>query len=329
MRLPHFKSYEPKSLAECTQLLESLGVNGVLRAGGTELLVRMKLGLLDKSDLVALSAVEGIDGISVDGKGALTIGAGTKLSAIAGSPLVRARVPVLANAASLVATAQIRNMATLGGNIFQETRCIYYNRSAVWRKAVPACFKHNGEVCHVAPKGKRCFAVYQGDLAPVLVALGSMALLFRNGREEERALHHVFSGDGKTPFGKGEQLVLAAVRIPPLQEGAHAKYRKYRLRNGMDFPLAGVAAVVKERAGVIEDLSICLTGVSSSPVMVSKASEFARGKRLSPEVISLVADEAHAAARPVDNVEDSAARRRSMVRAMTGEIMAGIADRDA
>lgn len=329
MKLPQFQSHKPASLTECTQLLADLGTNGVLKAGGTELLVRMKLGLVDKSHVISLSAVEGIDGISVDRKGALTIGAGTRLSALADSPLVRARIPALAEAANIVATPQIRNMATLGGNIFQETRCIYYNQSAAWRKTVPACFKRNGDLCHVVPKGKKCFAVYQGDLAPVLIALDAVAVLLMNGTEEELPLQELFTGEGKTPFRRGKPYVLTAVHIPALQKGTHAEYRKYRLRNGMDFPLAGSVIVVNRKGEIIEDLRVCLTGVSSSPVVVAKAAEIARGERLSPELIALVADAAYTAAHPMKNLEASAGRRRSMVRVMTEEILLGIANRVA
>jgi len=158
-----------------------------------------------------------------------------------------------------VATTQIRHMATLGGNLFQETRCLYYNRSTLWRKTVPACFKRGGNVCHVVPKGNRCFAVYQSDLAPLLVALGSTAILFRDGKKEEAPLWSLFTGEGKSPFKHRESLLCAGIRIPPLAEGSHAAYRKYRLRNGIDFPLAGVAVAVSTKAGRIEELNLCLT----------------------------------------------------------------------
>jgi 4-hydroxybenzoyl-CoA reductase subunit beta len=324
MKLSPFQYHAPASLSRCAHLLQSYGEEAVLVAGGTELFVRMKLGLAKKAHLISISAIRGIDGVSADRKGALIIGAGTNLSAIADSQLVRKTLPALAEAASLVATTQIRNMATLGGNLFQETRCFYYNRSANWRKAVPACFKRGGDVCHVVPKGNKCFAVYQGDMAPLLVALGSTAILFRDGKKEEAPLESLFTGEGKSPFRKGEYLLLAGVRIPPIAQGDYAGYRKYRLRNGMDFPLAGVAVVVNRKAGAIADLKICLTGVSSAPVVVSKASELVREEGAAPEVAALAADAAYDAAHPVGNVEGSPSRRRLMVRLMTEEILAAI-----
>jgi 4-hydroxybenzoyl-CoA reductase subunit beta len=324
MKLSPFQYHAPTSLSACAQLLQSYGEEAALAAGGTELFVRMKLGLAKKTHLISMSAIQGIDAISTGRKRALVIGAGTTLAALADSPLVRKNTPALAEAASLVATTQIRNMATLGGNILQETRCFYYNRSAAWRKAVPGCFKRGGDLCHVVPKGKKCFAVYQGDLAPMLIALGSTAMLFRNGKQEETPLEDLFTGEGKSPFRKGEQLVLARVSIPPLEKGEHAAYRKYRLRKGMDFPLAGVAIKIDRGAGNIKALNICLTGVSSAPVIVSEASELARGKGLTAELTALIADAAYKAAHPVGNLESTPARRRLMVRLMTEAILAAI-----
>ena len=322
MKLPRFQHHTPTSLSECVQLIKTFGKDAVLTAGGTDLLVRMKLGLVKTAHLISLLEIQGIDAITSDRKGGLILGAGTKLSALAGSPLVRRDVPALAEAASLVGTTQIRNMATLGGNILQETRCFYYNRSAVWRKAVPACFKRGGNLCHVAPKGRKCFAVYQGDLAPVLIALGSTAILFKDGRQVEAPLEDLFTGEGKSPFREKERLLLARLHIPFMGKEGFAAYRKYRLRNGMDFPLAGVAIMMNGRAGKIEDLKICLTGVASAPVVVSNASELARGKTLTAELTAVIADAAYKAARPVGNLESAPSRRRSMVRLMTEEVLA-------
>ena len=324
MKLSPFQYHAPTSLSGCARLLQSYGEEAVLAAGGTELFVRMKLGLVKKAHLVSVSEIKGIDAVSVDKKGALILGAGATVSALTNSSIVRKNSPALAQAAALVATTQIRNMATLGGNILQETRCFYYNRSAAWRKAVPACFKRGGDVCHVVPKGKKCFAVYQGDLAPLLIVLGSTATVFRNGKQEETPLENLFTGDGKFPFGKGEGPVLTRVHVPPMEKGAHAAYRKYRLRSGMDFPLAGVAIMIRKKAAVIEDLKVCLTGVASAPIVVSKASELAQGKNLTAELVAKIADAAFRAAQPVGNVESSPSHRRAMVRLMAEEILAAI-----
>ena len=320
MRLPSLEYHAPVSLSECARMVGAFGKEAALTAGGTELIVRMKQGLVKSSHLISLSAIPGMDAISADRKGALMLGAGTALSVLAKSSLIHKHAPALAHAASLVATTQIRNMATLGGNLLQETRCFYYNRSAAWRKAVPACFKRGGGLCHVVPKEKKCFAVYQGDLAPVLIALGSKAILYRDGKEEEISLEGLYTGNGKSPFRDKESIVLAGVRIPPMAKGTYGGYRKYRLRNGIDFPLAGVALVMNTKAGKVEDLNICLTGVASGPVIVARAPELARGRDLTAELTREIAA-AYSAAHLVSNIGGTPSRRRSMVRLMTEEML--------
>jgi len=130
MRIPEFEYHAPTHIDECGALLSALGEDCALLAGGTELLVRMKYRLTRPSHLVAVSRVEGMGDIGYDRETGLVLGAGVKLSALISSAAVREHYPVISHAASLIAASQIRNMATLGGNICQNTRCFYYNRSA-------------------------------------------------------------------------------------------------------------------------------------------------------------------------------------------------------
>ena len=322
MKLPSFEYHAPGTLEECAELIETFGKEAQVAAGGTDLFVRMKIGLVAPSHIIALSTIKGIDLFSDEGEEGLVLGAGTRLSTLITSPLIRQRYPALSSAASLVATTQIRNRATLGGNILQETRCFYYNRSASWRKAVPACVKRGGKICHVVPHSTKCFAVYQGDLAPLLIALGSRAILFSKGNRIETGLEDLFRSDGKSPFVDRGPILLAGVRIPAPEEGGYGAYRKYRLREGIDFPLAGVAVALHRRGGKIEGIRICLTGVASSPVLVKKAGAVALGNKLTAELIAHLAGAALSAAHPVANLEGAPTRRRSMIRLMTEEILA-------
>jgi 4-hydroxybenzoyl-CoA reductase subunit beta len=318
MRIPGFEYHAPTHIDECGALLSALGEGCALLAGGTELLVRMKYRLTRPSHLVAVSRVEGMGEIGYDRDTGLVLGAGVKLSALISSAAVREHYPVISYAASLVAASQIRNMATLGGNICQDTRCFYYNRSAAWRKAVDPCVKRGGAQCHAVRGSSRCFAVYQGDLAPVLIALGARALVVRNGQTSDVPLESLYSGEGRAPFGSGRFIVWKIV-LPPANDALFAAYRKYRLRDGLDFPIAGVALAVERAGADVASLRICLTGVWSSPVLVKQAEETAKGKPLSPDRVAELAELAYWSAHPVENVEGTAARRRSMVRLMTRE----------
>ena len=100
----------------------------------------------------------------------------------------------------MVATRQIRTTATVGGNIFQNTRCFYYNRSRQWGRAVTPCDQERGRGMPRGAKGQKCLAVYQGDLAAVLIALKGRAVLFPAGPEGDVPLEGLFTGDGKEPF---------------------------------------------------------------------------------------------------------------------------------
>jgi 4-hydroxybenzoyl-CoA reductase subunit beta len=254
------------------------------------------------------------------GKG-LTIGAGTTLSVLASDSIVREQCPALATTGELVATKQIRNIATLGGNVFQNTRCQYYNRSPVWGKAVAPCFKRNGTLCHVVPKGKRCFAVYQGDMAPILIALNATAMIVSKNSGKELHVETLFSGDGKEPCKDRTGMLITHFTIPENSLRMHSAYRKYRLRNGIDFPLAGVAVAVENKNDSIGNLRICLTGAASSPVLIPGTGEMARGKPLSKELAREAGKMAQAAAHPLANLEDEPARRRFMIRIMTEDIL--------
>ena len=157
----------PATLSEAAALLARHDAR--LVAGGTDLLPNLRRGLLDPGCLVDLSAVTDFDRIE-RGDGTWRIGAGVTLTVLARQAELAAALPALVQAAGQVAGPGHRSAATLGGNLCQDTRCVYYNQSAWWRAANGGCLKLAGDICHVAPQGKRCHAAFEGDLAPVLLA---------------------------------------------------------------------------------------------------------------------------------------------------------------
>jgi 4-hydroxybenzoyl-CoA reductase subunit beta len=320
VNLPHFDYHAPDTLAECARLLAGYGTDADILAGGTDLFVRMKYGLTTPSLLVSLSNIDGMEGVSCDIDNGLIIGARAGLEDLARSPIIIEKYPAIADAASLVATRQIRHMATVGGNLLQHTRCFYYNRSATWGKAVPACIKRAGDVCHVVPGSARCFAVYRGDMAPVLIALGARVTFVSTDKAEEVPLESVFTGDGKKPFRNAEGSILARISIPRSSPTV-LRYKKYRIRNGIDFPLAGAAVALFMNDDVIAGIRVCLTGVWSSPVLVNKAAEIACNRRLDAALVRELADAAYEAAHPLSNLEGSPERRRSMIRLMVRDML--------
>jgi len=325
MNLPHFNYHTPGSLDECAALMKTFREQAVLVAGGTDLYVRMKHRLATPSHVVSLGRIPGMHQISFDPARGLTLGAIVHLSVLAGSHLVKEKYPALAEAASLVATGQIRNMATLGGNVLQETRCLYYNRSILWKKGVPSCIKRGGTVCHSVPQSKRCFAVYQGDIAPVLIVLRGKVFIYADKEAEEMPVEDIFTGQGKDPFKRTDQKIVSAFTVPALPYPSYTAYRKYRLRDGIDFPLAGCALALQMDGKKIMDLRICLTGIGSSPILIKQAIEIAHGRELTPTLAKDLSDAAFKEAHPVANLGGNPDRRRLMIRQMVQEMLNGAA----
>lgn len=319
MNLPRFSYHRPATLSQALELLMQLGDNAKVIAGGTDLLVNMKRRLSTPAHLISLSRLKTINQIS-ENSSELVIGAGLLLADLAKSAVIVEKYPSISEAVSLVATQQIRNMATIGGNIFQNTRCLYYNYSRVFQKTIAPCLKRDGNVCHAVPGSRKCFAVYQGDLGPVMMALRGRAILHSINGAEEILLEDIFTGDGKTPFSIPNNTILAGIRIPVSGYRTFARYKKFRQRDGMDFPLPGIAVKIEWNGNGIVGLRICLTGVWSAPVLVRKVEEL-QVDSLTPPAIKELAETAYNAAHAVPNLEDDPVCRRLMVRVLVEEIL--------
>jgi 4-hydroxybenzoyl-CoA reductase subunit beta len=320
MHLPKFEHLQPESLEEALDLLSEHGEEANVMAGGTDLLVSMKHRLLTPKYLLNLKGL-GLDFIE-EGKEGLRIGALTRLVGIIKSPLVRERFPVLAQAAGYVSAPPLQNMGTLGGNLCLNTRCFFYNQSQFWRQARPLCFKTGGEVCHVVKGSDHCYSVYQGDLAPVLIALEAQVKLAQKGSERVIPLLDLYTGRGEEPIALDAGEILTEVEIPALAASWGGDYQKLRYRGAMDFPLVGVAAVLHRNGGSCARARVVLTAVASAPVVVEEASKLLEGQKPDEEVIARAAEAAYESAHPVANVGSTPRYRRKMVRAMAKRAIA-------
>jgi 4-hydroxybenzoyl-CoA reductase subunit beta len=230
------------------------------------------------------------------------------------SPLILNEYPSLAQAVQLVAIPPIRHGATIGGNICLDTRCIFYNQSETWRSAQRACFKLGGDICHAVEKGRHCQAVYQGDLGPVLMAMGAEVKIASLDGEKIVPLSDFFTGRGENPNVLKPDEILVEARIPTSGSGAAVAYEKLRVREGMDFPMAGVAVMVKtNRSGTIEKARTVLGAVGPSPREVVKVAEILEGRKLTDDLLQRVSREAVDEARPVGNLAMHVRYRRKMV----------------
>src|SRR5436190_21019929 len=171
MSLPSFKLLRPRSVEDAVGYLSKHAADIQIVAGGTDLLPSMKQRLFTPKYLLDIRGIEELQGIrSIPGHGA-EIGALVTLTAIEDSGFIRRSYPVLREAAATVASPILRNMGTIGGNICLDTRCLWYNQSLTWRKSCGFCIKKDGDLCHVAPGGKKCWAAFSADSPAALLCL--------------------------------------------------------------------------------------------------------------------------------------------------------------
>lgn len=241
-------------------------------AGGTDLLVNIRRGISRPDLLVDISGVGEIASIN-SSDGGITIGAGVKIASIAGNPAIRTHYRALAQAAGAIAAPGHRNLGTLGGNLCLDTRCIYYNQSEWWRHANSYCLKNRGDICHVAPQGKRCHAAFSGDLAPTLLVLGAKVDIAGAQGIRRIPLQELYVEDGKAHLALADGELVASVHLPA--NPPMSAYAKVRTRGAIDYPLAGVAVALVLSGTSIGSLRIALTGTNSRPFLLSGTDAFA------------------------------------------------------
>jgi 4-hydroxybenzoyl-CoA reductase subunit beta len=314
MKLPEFQFIRPHSLQEACSILGEHDRKTVLLAGGTALMVGLRYRLSKPAVVVDLKELTALNYVSRNESGGLAIGSMVTLETLDKSLSALNEYASLAQAVRLVAIPPIRHEATIGGNLCLDTRCIYYNQSEFWRRGQEACFKLGGEICHAVEKGRRCQAVYQGDLGPVLLALGAEMKIASAKGEKVIPLAEFFTGRGEKPNVLKPDEILVEVRIPPSGHGAAWVYEKLRVREGMDFPMAGVAVMLKRTpSGTIERAKLVLGAVGSSPTEVPNAARLLEGQKPTDDLLQSVSREAVDRAQPVGNLVVNASYRKKMV----------------
>lgn len=282
-RMPEFALKHPTTLAEAAALLASEPLARLL-AGGTDLVPNLRRGLERPSVLVSLAKVRDFADIALTDAG-LALGAGVTLSRLATHEQLGRKYPAIAEAARAIAGPGHRSIATLGGNLCLDTRCVFYNQSEWWRAANDHCLKRGSEVCHVAPKGHRCHAAFSGDLAPVLLTLDAEIELVGSQRMRRLPLYELYRDDGAAHLTMERDEVLACVLIPAASGSLVCGYRKARIRGAMDFPLAGVACALKLSGGVLSELRLALTGTNPQPLLLDGTHELT-GRPVDDELLA-------------------------------------------
>ncbi len=302
MRLPHFDFRTPRTMDEAVRILAGEGADAMPLAGGTDLLPNMKRRQQVPKTLVSLRHVEALREMET-GPAGWRLGACLTLSELVDHSPLRNGLTALWQAASQVATSQIRNQATLGGNICLDTRCNYYDQNHEWRKSIGFCLKKSGTTCWVAPASPKCMAVSSTDTAPALMALGARVRLVSGSGQREIPLADLYENDGIHYMKKGTDEILTEVLLDPLH-GWKSTYWKLRRRGSFDFPVLSVAAAVRfSKDDIVEEARIVVGAAASRPLIAEQAERFLRGCYLNRETIAEAASLAAQVAKPLDNTD--------------------------
>ena len=316
MRLPDFQYLEPESIKEACSFLKDHGQGCRVIGGGTDLLPSMKQRIFKPESLVHLGGISNLNRMKFDKDAGLRIGPLVKLRSLETDPLVLEKYPVLSEATGQIGSIQLRQMGTVGGNLSLDTRCYYYNQSDFWRRCRPKCIKMGGEKCNALGGGKKCFAVFSGDLAPVLIALDAKITLISSMGERTLLLNDFYTGDGAMPFALSPEEIMTDIEIPPIPKDAFTCYLKYRIRRSIDFPIASVAATltVEGREKICRGLKVVIGAVGAKPSVVEGLGELMKGKRMESSLIEKASDLAFQTAKPVPNTASSPAYRKRMIK---------------
>ncbi len=283
--MPDIELYQPVDEAGALSLAGRLGRDGWLLGGGQDTFGWLKDRNKSPAAMIELTRVDAWKGVRETDGGGIEIGAVTTLTEIAGDPLVRSRFGLLAEAAAKVASPQIRNVGTLGGNLNQDARCWYYRRGL-------DCYRAGGNICYAdSPEGlnrehaifgaSRCVAVSPSDTAPALVALDAVMVAASSRGRRLIPARDYFVGPARdivnmTVLNPGE--ILTAVRIPGAWAGAEFHFEKVADRNVWDFALVNIAAAMKVSGGVIEDARLACGAVECVPRRLEAVEDAIRGR---------------------------------------------------
>jgi xanthine dehydrogenase YagS FAD-binding subunit len=297
--LPSFEQLDVATVRDAVDSLTKYNGKARVIGGGTDLLSLMKdritgPELTVPEVLVNIKPIPELNQITYDEEKGLRIGAAVTLNRLQTSDVIRQKFTVLSQAAGHVGTTQIRNMGTLGGNICQRPRCVYFRHPHF------VCYKKGGEKCyavggehryyHSIMKHGRCVMAHPSDSAPALAALEAELVIASSEGEKRLTLQDFFNpanGFSETALKPGE--FLTAVQIPNQEGKTYQSFLKRRIRHASDFALSSVATVARITDGICEDIGIVLGGIAPFPYIASKAVEMLKGKKLTEKLISQAA----------------------------------------
>jgi xanthine dehydrogenase YagS FAD-binding subunit len=301
-----FELHQPTTVADALALLKKYGKDGWAMAGGNDSLGWFKDRVKKPKAVIDISGISELKGIKETPDG-LEIGALTTLTEIENHPIVQQKFKLLAMSSGKVASPQIRNTGTIGGNVSQDARCWYY------RSGLP-CYRAGGNTCfadtptgmnreHTLFNASRCVAVSPSDVAPALIALDAKMVVRNDGGTKVVDAQSFFIGPAvdithMTILKPGD--LLTAIRVPNTWAGATFYFEKVADRAVWDFPLVNVAAAMKVSGGTIQDIRIACGAVECVPKRLEVVEDLAKGKPKGADIAKLAGQAAVRGARPLN-----------------------------
>ena len=303
--MPAFDLYQPASIDEAVDLMGRHGREGWVLSGGLDSFEWFKERHLRPPAVIDVGGIDEMKGVREGGDG-IEIGAMTTLTEIVTNATIQDRYGLLAAAAYAVATPQIRNQGTIGGNVCQDTRCWYYRGG--W-----PCYRAGGNICyadtptsmnreHCIFGASRCVAVNPSDTAPAMIALDAQFVIRNRGGERVVDAEDFFIGPS-TDITRMNILepgdLLTMIRIPSEWAGSSFYFEKARDRQSWDFPLVNVAAAIKASGGTIQDVRLAVNAVAPYPMRLTRVENQLRGRSINEEAASAAGEVAIQGARPL------------------------------
>jgi CO/xanthine dehydrogenase FAD-binding subunit len=281
MLLPRFDYLEPENLEGALELLSTHKGDAKLLAGGTDLLVRIKKGLLKPKILISLKSLNELSYISEE-TDCIKIGARTPLADIIASGPVQKNARALFQACEKIGAITIQHYrGTIGGNILQDNRCHHYNQSDFHRSGRQACHKDGGKICYARENADRCNSTCQSDGATALMALGAKLVLVSKGQERAVDLDQFYTADGIMPHQIESHELLKEIIIP--LSNTRSAYKRLAYRSAIDYPIVCAGVLLGssgEQNGLIDEARIVVGSISRAPLFLAQAASSLIDKNL-------------------------------------------------
>jgi CO/xanthine dehydrogenase FAD-binding subunit len=267
-----FKYFSPGTLAEADELLNKYADSRII-AGRTDLIPLLKYGLINPSALISIDKIneKSMHGIEKE-DGILRIGSAVTLKTLINYSENDSSLRPFRDCAETVASPQIRQTGTIGGNILQERRCFYFNQTSSWRQGIEPCFMTGGKICHQMPAKDCCQAVYYSDMATALAALSATVRIHKNGKIDCYPLMEYL--ENRCPFNNGI-LINFELEIPDGKDDVFL-FKKYAVRSSIDFPISNASICIKNKNGEFS-VRLFLGAMASMPLRLLETEKVMAG----------------------------------------------------